>query len=213
VCVWCHKSRKDVSNLIGATNNLTSAYWGPHEGPQSDIYTGLGGYHYAGATYENSSHQAFENGCLDCHMPSTQGRNADIGNHSFYPQLSSCQKAGCHANAKSFDVIGGQSLVKAGLQELRAELNARGWLTRSSGAPYAVLSPSELEDESFKEDIVRPGATGLTADEAGALYNYLLMARGSGMGVHNPHYVRQLLHDSYSALSGGEPPATIPVRP
>ena len=30
-CVYCHKSRKDVSNYITASNNLTSPHWGPHE--------------------------------------------------------------------------------------------------------------------------------------------------------------------------------------
>jgi hypothetical protein len=209
-CVWCHKSRKDVTNYITAVNNLTSVNWGPHEGPQSDVYTGKGGYHYAARVYGSSSHQTFTNGCVDCHMPGVAS-NGGIGDHSFYPRLSTCQKAGCHVSATSFDVIGGQSAMKAGIQELRVALNDRGWLTRSAAAPYDVLSATELADRQFAEDRVRP-TNGLTADQAGALYNYLLLARGSGGGVHNPLYVRELIYDSFQAITGVAP-ASIPVRP
>ena len=66
--------------------------------------------------------------------------NANVGNHSFYPQLSTCQHAGCHANATSFDVGGGQSAMKGGIQELRVALNNAGWLTRSEAAPYEALT-------------------------------------------------------------------------
>ena len=110
-CMWCHKSRKDVTNYVVASNNLSSAHWGPHNGPQTDIYSGKGGYHYASKTYGNSSHQGFTNGCVDCHMPSVAS-NAGIGNHSFYPQLSACQQQGCHTTARNFDVGGGQSAMK-----------------------------------------------------------------------------------------------------
>ena len=213
-CVWCHKSRKDVTNYITASNNLTSIHWGPHEGPQSDIYTGKGGYQYPNKSYGASTHQSFTNGCVDCHMPAVAS-NAGIGNHSFYPQLSSCQKAGCHVNATSFDVGGGQSAMKSLLIALRTELNTKGWLSRSETAPYEALTTAELADQHFAEDHVRPlatGATPLTAAEAGALYNYLLMARGAGGGAHNPIYVRQLIFDSYQALTGNPPPG-LTVRP
>jgi hypothetical protein len=210
-CMWCHKSRKDVTNYIGASTNLTSAHWGPHEGPQADIYSGKGGYHFAGQTYGASSHQNLENGCVDCHMPKVES-NAGVGDHSFYPQLSSCKASGCHSNATSFDVGGGQSSMRGGIQELRIALNDLGYLSRSESAPYEALTEGQLGDFVFHEDHVRPGATGLTADQAGALYNYLLLARGSGNGVHNPIYTKQLVYDSVRALTGSAP-ATIPIRP
>jgi len=211
-CIWCHKSRKDVTNYIAASNVLSSRNWGPHRGPQSDIYTGKGGYHYAGQTYRNSTHQGFTNGCVDCHMPKVAS-NADVGNHSFYPQLSACQRSGCHANATSFDVGGGQSAMKGALQELRKELNTLGWLTRSETAPYEMLTDAEVVDPNYAEDAVRPSTTPLTADQAGALYNYLLLARGFGGGAHNPVYVRELIYDSFAAIKPGSHPNSIPIRP
>jgi hypothetical protein len=211
-CMWCHKSRKDVTNYVAAANNaLTSTHWGPHEGPQADIYTGLGGYHFAGKSYGNSSHQAFENGCITCHMPGI-GSNQGVGDHSFAPHVSTCTTAGCHANTKSFDVGGGKSVMTAGIQELRVALNAKGWLTRNEAAPYGELSAADLADTQMKLDLTMPGVTGLTADEAGAVYNYLLLARGSAGGVHNPLYVRELIYDSVLSITGA-PPATLPVRP
>ena len=49
-----------------------------------------------------------------------------------------------------------------------------------------------------------PGTT-ITDLQAGALYNYLLVARGSGWGVHNPTYTKQLLCDSILQLKGSAP--------
>jgi hypothetical protein len=212
-CIWCHKSRKDVTNYITATNNLSSTHWGPHEGPQSDIYTGTGGYHYAGMSYGQSTHQGFTDGCVKCHMPDVAS-NQGVGNHSFYAQLSACQTAGCHANATNFDVGGGKSGMEAGIQQLRIVLNGRGWLTRSETAPYPILAQSEIDDQTFSADLIRPDPanTTLSAAEAGAVYNYLLLARGSAGGVHNPLYVKQLIYDSYKALTGNSPPGTT-IRP
>ena len=40
---------KDVTNYIkgGNDNNINSTTWGPHEGPQTAIYSGKGGYEFA----------------------------------------------------------------------------------------------------------------------------------------------------------------------
>lgn len=222
-CIFCHKSRKDVTNYIsgaagadaGAPNKLSSTRWGPHEGPQADIYSGVGGYHFAGQTYDGlSATHRVKVTCIDCHMP-TVTTNGNTPNHSFYAQLSACTT--CHAAAKNFDVDGQQSQIKAALFELQAALNAAGYLTRSSGAPYEALTSDQLGDGAFASDLTRPngapdgGVPTLTADQAGALYNYLIIARGGALGVHNPRYVRQLIFDSYKAITGNAP--TKIVRP
>jgi hypothetical protein len=144
-------------------------------------------------------------------MPSVES-NQGVGEHSFAPKLETCTQAGCHANATSFDVGGGRSAMTAGIQQLRVLLNERGWLTRSETAPYEPLTPAQLADAHLKHDSTRPAAAALSASEAGALYNYLLLARGSGGGIHNPLYVRELIYDSVFGLTGVAP-VTIPVRP
>jgi hypothetical protein len=209
-CIWCHRSRKDVTNYIAPTgNNLTSTYWGPHEGPDADVLSGLGGYHYSGQTYDVATHSVLSNGCVDCHMPEVSS-NDDIGDHSFYPQLSACQRGGCHRTATSFDDLERHAKIKDNLRDLRTILNSLGYLTRSTSAPYAALTSAQLDDDNFRDDLVLPGATGLTGDQAGAVYNYLMLARGGAFGVHNPIYARQLIYDSYKAVSpSNEAPPTL----
>jgi hypothetical protein len=203
-CIWCHKSRKDVTNYITASNTLSNR-WGPHQGPHADVFSGKGGYHYAGETYDDTaSHRVLEKGCVSCHMESVAANN-DIGDHSFAPSLSSCKSA-CHVNATSFDVGGGQTDMKSSLRELREVLNTAGWLTRSEAAPFEALTPAQIADDNFAEDTPRP-ASGLTAPQAGAVYNYLMIARGGAGGIHNPLYVRQLIYDSYFAIEGEAPPS------
>ena len=212
-CIWCHRSRKDVTNYIGMDTALTSTNWGPHNGPQADVYSGAGGYHFAGKLYGTSTHQE-KLGCIDCHMP-TVAANAGLGDHSFFPQVSACQS--CHANANDFDVNGGRSQTEAGLFELEKALNNAGYLTRSSAAPYQPLSSSQLTDGEFDLDKVRPGGgpdggtLHLTPDQAGALYDYLIVARDKSRGAHNPKYTMQIMYDAYVATTG-MPPTTI-IRP
>jgi cytochrome c551/c552 len=197
-CMWCHKSRKDVTNYIAAsTINITSSHWGPHDGPHTDIYTGEGGYEYTGKTYGQSTHQlALENGCVNCHMPAIE-ENMGVGNHSFYPQLSACT-AQCHRTATSFDINNGQTDTKFALQRLRETLNTLLMLTRDGVNP---LSAEELADEEWRHDEALP-KNGVPQGQAGALYNYFIVARGSAFGVHNPTYTSQLLYDSIEASGG-----------
>jgi hypothetical protein len=215
-CVWCHKSRKDVTQYITATGNSLSSRWGPHEGPQADVFSAKGGYEYAGRNYGTSTHQ-LELSCVDCHMaPVTANQN--VPDHSFNPSLSVC--LGCHLGATSFDINGGETLNQTEMFELEADLNTAGYLTRSSTAPYLPLSAANLADGQFSTDSPRTGAGAtdggaailLTAGEAGALYNYELIAKGGGNGVHNPKYTQQLIFDSIFALTN-KPPLSLPVRP
>jgi len=197
-CIWCHKSRKDSTDYIGVTNNINSSHWGPHEGPQSDVYTGKGGYRYAGKVYGTSQHASFDKGCVNCHMPSV-AENQGVGDHSFAPQLATCKT--CHSTATSFDVLSGQTTVKTGLQRLRETLNTLQLLTRDAGPTFGPLDATALADQNFELDLARP-KNPVDANTAGALYNYFVLARGSAFGVHNPFYTRELIYDSIQAIGG-----------
>jgi hypothetical protein len=206
-CMWCHRSRVDVTNYLTPTGNaITSVYWGPHEGPQADLFTGVGGYQYAGQTYGESTHEQ-KLSCVDCHMVSVAD-NSNVPDHSFNPQLSAC--LGCHAGATSFDVSGYETDVQEALTTMETWLNGEGLLTRAASAPYTALTTAELGDGNWAEDEPVPGVglEGglLTQDQAGAIYNYLLVARAGAYGVHNPKYIGEILYDSYLALSGSTLP-------
>jgi len=240
-CMWCHRSRVDITNYLTATGNvITSVYWGPHEGPQADLFTGVGGYQYAGRTYGQSTHEQ-KLTCVACHMVAVAD-NSNVADHSFNPQLSAC--SGCHAMATNFDISGFESQIQGALTQIETWLNGQGLLTRATAPPYTSLTAAELGDGNWDQDLPVPGgsvggteaasndagtatagaaeagvaeagvaASGtLTQDQAGAIYNYILVARGGAYGVHNPKYISQILYDSYFALTKTSL-ATFPARP
>jgi hypothetical protein len=196
----------DVTHYLTASANvITSVYWGPHEGPQADLFTGVGGYQYAGKTYGEATHEQ-KLSCVDCHMVSVAD-NSNVADHSFQPQLSAC--LGCHAGALNFNVNSFETDVQSALTETETWLNQQGLLTRATASPYVPLTTAQLGDGNWSEDLPVPsaavgdgGATTLTQDQAGAIYNYILIARGGAYGVHNPKYIGELLYDSYAALTG-----------
>jgi hypothetical protein len=196
-CVWCHKSRKDVTNYILEPTSVTSTTWGPHHGPHADVYSGAGGYEYAGMMYGQATHAGFVTGCVQCHMPNVTTNGMAVPNHSFYAQISACQ--GCHAGATNFDILGGQSNTKTRLRNLRTLLNNAGYLTQDGVTP---LTPEQVAEDDFDLDESLPQSAPVPKDTAGALYNYFIVARGSAFGVHNPKYVYQLLFDSITELGG-----------
>jgi hypothetical protein len=144
--------------------------------------------------------------------------NSGVPNHTFNPQLSTCGSTGCHSPPPTtFNVVGGQATVQGALTDLERALNTAGWLTRASSSPYSPLSDpdggnGQVGDGSWALDTPIPGIT-LTAAQAGALYNYLLAAHGSAYGVHNPLYTKELLYDSYVAVTGNPPPTFPSGRP
>jgi hypothetical protein len=107
--------------------------------------------------------------------------------------------------------------VQGELTDLERALNEQGWLTRASSAPYVPLTDPDggggnVGDGEWATDLTTPGVT-LTSAQAGALYNYILVARGGAYGVHNPLYEKELLYDSYVAVTGGPPPTFPSGRP
>jgi hypothetical protein len=206
-CIFCHKSRKDVTYYVTNTTTLITSYrWGPHEGPQADLYSGQGAYQFAGKTYGNSEHITIAKKCVGCHMAPV-ATNDNVPDHTMKPTVATCTTGtGCHTQytGKTFDVLGGQTTVKKAIFEMQAILNAKGWLTRSEVTPYPVLTDEELADGQFQRDIVKPG-NSLTPAEQGALYNYLVIARGKDFGAHNPRYTKQVLYDSIELVKPGAP--------
>ncbi len=212
-CMWCHRSRVDIASYVTPTGNkITSVHWGPHEGPQADLFTGIGAYQYAGQTYGQSTHEQ-KLSCVDCHMVPVAD-NSNVPDHSFNPSLSACQ--GCHTGTTTFNINGFQSQIQSALTQIETFLNTQGFLTRAAAAPYTPLTTAQLGDGNWDEDEPVPGATLdgvlLTQDQAGALYDYILVAKGGASGVHNPVYIAQVLYDSYDALTGLSL-AAFPARP
>ncbi len=217
LCVYCHKSRKDVSVYITASNAMSSSRWGPHAGPQTDVFSGKGGFHFTGQAYSSSAHTALADACVSCHMRPVAS-NSNVPDHTMKPQVAFCKTCHTAYTGTDFDIQGGRTIVKNALFELQAALDQAGLLTRAEAAPYGELTDDEKADGQFQLDLARPksgpGGANLVVDAAtaGALYNYFIVGRSKDLGVHNPTYTKQLLWDSIKQIKGVNP-TSIPSRP
>jgi hypothetical protein len=212
LCGMCHKSRKDIAfYLTTPTVNVNSYRWGPHDGPQTDVFSGKGGYEFAGRTYANSEHITIANACVSCHMQPVTG-NGNVPDHTMKPSLQYCKSA-CHSQytGSDFNIDNGRQIVSSLLLELQDLLNTAGYLTRSEVSPYPGLDAEQLADRQFQLDLARPAGSTATP-RAGALYNYLIIARSKDLGVHNPRYTKLLLWDSIFEIKGAAP-ASMLTRP
>lgn len=195
-CVVCHQARRNVAVYITASNSINSRY-GPHHGPQGDMLLGTNGYEYAGYTYGDTPYhrEMNEDGCVNCHMR-TVGLN--MGGHTFNVtavneetlaetfNVNACK--GCHTDIGSdFDFNGVQSEVDAlGLQ-------LRGLL---------VTANLMVESPAGSGIFVPKTNTGVTAGNAGAIWNYMyVMVEDKSHGVHNPDYARDLLQSAINYLT------------
>lgn len=220
VCVFCHKSRKDITFYITPSNTISNFRWGPHEGPVTDVYSAKGGYQFPGLAYGSSAHATdsrMADACVACHMRPVAA-NSNVPDHTMKPSLAFCKSCHTAYQGADFDVQGGRTLVRNALKELEALLNDKGLLTRNEAAPFNPLDPEDMADGQFHLDRARPGSGAgganqvLDANTAGALYNYFIVSRSKDFGVHNPTYAKQLLWDSIKQVSPGNAnPTSMPA--
>lgn len=197
LCAQCHQPRlPDPFPVVGGPDvTITSAYWSLHYGAQGAMLAGTGGYEFpetGSFTYDGAHFHgqvAFNtNGCVTCHMATPYGDQA--GGHtmimaysyhgSTVPNTAGCETAGCHAGAGSwtdFDYRSVQTDTKALLALLKTRLETD--LLLDAG------------------DHVIPKT--MTADQAGAVLNYLLVLKEWSNGVHNPRYAEALLENTLAA--------------
>jgi hypothetical protein len=190
LCVACHRSRRDVRTYVKALT--LSTRFGPHHGPQGDMLIGSNGYEYAGYEYEQTNHHsATTDGCLDCHMKTTL-QNV-VGGHSFNMSygaegaeiLNTAACAKCHGEIGDFAEVGGeysQASVDILVAQLEVLLVNAGFITMDG-------------------ETAVPNAVAVSAGQAGAVYNLLLVKEDRSHGVHNPKYMRGLLQSSIDFMT------------
>lgn len=176
LCVNCHQPRTDapVADDKGEAE-VNSSRYGPHHGPQGNLVYGVMAYEGSGSVAypaKGSSAHAKGGACVMCHMGESEG---DEGGHTFKPSLASCTE--CHTDATNFDINGVQTEVAALLDELEANLIAKG-LIGSDGKLVLASYPVDL---------------------TGALFNFKTVQEDRSMGIHNPAYIKALLKNSIAA--------------
>ena len=201
ICVSCHHALQDVDTYVTASNRLSS-HWGPHHGPQADNLFASNGYEYSGYSYRDmpAHREGTDDGCLDCHFATTE--NLRVGGHSFNMaankpsefdpgtgdepgseilNTAACDK--CHGSISDFDYNGVQTRVDGLLDSLETILETAG-VVDATGHPLSVT---------------------VSADTAGALWNYLIVHEGRSEGVHNPWWLEDLLVSSIMYMQGNLP--------
>ncbi len=195
LCANCHQSRPAFV-ISNDSVNISSAYWGPHHGPQANVLGGAGGYEYAGVNYSNSPHTTkITDGCVTCHMaPAAVGHNLEHdGGHNMemYPAYDGATSApanintngctGCHTVGAGFinKIQTTQDGVQAQLDQLKTALINHGVLS----------STGRLNTGKYPAGV------------AGAYWNYDLIEMDRSLGVHNADYTRDLLQGSIDYLN------------
>ncbi len=200
LCTKCHQSRAAEPYPAAGSGEIVfpedaSYRWGPHHGPQSNLYAGVGasGAYELGGNYENSWHTAnLSDPCITCHMATPFG--AQAGGHtfnmgyeyhgSFELNTAGCVSSDCHGSADNLVVS--VETKQAEIEDLLADLK--------------VL----LEDNGIMDTVAHPGylnVPGTYPNElAGAFYNYKLIEEDRSHGMHNYKYTKTLLENSIEAI-------------
>ncbi|MBN2519149.1 MAG: hypothetical protein JXB17_01480 [Bacteroidales bacterium] len=196
LCANCHQPRVinplPVSN--GANITLTSSRWGPHHSPQASLFAGKAGYEYTGVSYTSSAHSAMlPDACITCHMADPYG--AQAGGHTFNMtyeshgntefNLTGCFNGGCHSSGEEA-LIEKIEITQEEIEGLIDDL-------------YLELVDADVIDTSNGGSVLKTPVT-LPPDIAGAYLNYITIEEDRSLGIHNYHYIKELLESSIEAL-------------
>jgi hypothetical protein len=115
--------------------------------------------------------------------------NMTYDNHgTITDRVNGCNLEGCHSGLTNFNYEESQDSVEVLLEVLREELVAASILNGSTGLPNASSGTPLV----------------LTADQAGALYNFLFFEDDRSLGVHNTKYAYDALAASIEAVAPTE---------
>jgi hypothetical protein len=195
ICAACHQSRRNVNTYVVDNTTLSNSY-GPHLGPHSDMFLATNAYEYDGYSYDhNHPHGLAHTGCLWCHeVPSLYA----TGGHTFgmkdedtgYENVTGCNY--CHGgDVNDFDHEGEQTDIVEALDSLGTLLLAANLLELVDIGGVMVPLPTE-------------GRVVMTADSAGAVFNYIFVRNDGSKGMHNIAYAEDLLQSSIEFMNSAK---------
>ncbi|MGO9480910.1 MAG: T9SS type A sorting domain-containing protein [Candidatus Kryptoniota bacterium] len=206
LCMNCHRSRTPVNTGVAAGY---SSHFGPHEGPQTDMFWGQDGYQFGNNAITGlTTHTQLTDACVTCHMVSdTLDKKATnlLGGHTWkmsgpdstgtqVDNTTACRS--CHGPITNFDQIPAPADY-AGI--------ANGGPTPGVQTEVTALLAkvaSILPDSLVNGNISSSGAAKLTQDQLGAYWDYLLVSKDGSLGVHNAKYTFALLEAAIGQITG-----------
>jgi predicted CXXCH cytochrome family protein len=201
LCMNCHQARYAVSTRV--TNVAPyygfASHYGPHEGPQADMFLGQNAYEF-GKSLSVQTHGSVPDGCVTCHMATRVNGSSSVSNHEMVMDSSgvdittACTQ--CHGPIQSFNDIkasadydgngkieGVQTEIQGMLNLLKSKLPLD-----STGEPVTMMSDS-LKVKNHPEYI-------------GAIYDYYFVKNDGSLGVHNVKYTVAILNAAISSITG-----------
>jgi hypothetical protein len=205
LCVNCHHSRFDVSEIVDGWE-MTSTRFPAHHGPQGDLIEGTGGFEITGYTYAQSTHKnVVEDACVGCHMSNPeQHEGYRIGGHSWnmedpetgYNLYETCVE--CHDAAEDVEDFDFRAITDSTDYDFDGTLE--GYQTEVDGLldSLAVLLVAEgaLDDDHSPIEQVFADA-----NVAGSMHNFGIIEEDRSRGVHNFGYIVSLLQNSIDYLN------------
>ncbi|MFZ1080384.1 MAG: T9SS type A sorting domain-containing protein [Candidatus Kryptoniota bacterium] len=206
LCMNCHRSR---SSAISSIPKGWSSHFGPHEGPQTDLFWGQNGYQFGDNTITGlNTHTQLTDACVTCHMASDtldlKAKNL-LGGHTWkisgpdstgaqVDNTTACQS--CHGPITDFDQIPAP-YDYAGIAN-------NGQIPGVQTEVTALLAKlaSILPDSLVSGTISSSGAKNLTQNQLGAYWDYLLVTKDGSLGVHNAKYTFALLERALGTITG-----------
>jgi predicted CXXCH cytochrome family protein len=185
LCEKCHNPeypQDSVASVVGKAVHNSTAY----------MFEGIGGYQYAGYTYQSSAHKfAITAKCVTCHVhqvtpPVVTDTTPVYTGHTFVPRIEACKT--CHAD----------------IDTTKPDFDYRH--TQTATDSIAAILATKLATAKTAQD---SASTGFQR----AKFNYdFYMAEGSH-GIHNTRYAQGLLLSSIQNFSLTGVELTDPVTP
>jgi formate-dependent nitrite reductase cytochrome c552 subunit len=200
LCLSCHNER-------GVPNINDARRASPHGGSQGGIFSGSGGIRTDGFSYISSPHTGIGDTCIACHMTKTP---EGLPSHTFRVDSAedSCSK--CHSgltdvNRKALGDYDGDGTAKGFQDEVKGLLKIleAAIVEALEGGSFAT-GGGQVQFKDAKGELIAPADISNEIYQAG--YNHVLVKYDGSYGIHNPHYVVQLLQQSYKALTGKDVP-------
>lgn len=229
LCAACHQSRSDAGAVVVVMEaSKVSSRFGPHYGPQGDLFAGTNAYEFPGKTYANSPHtEIITDSCVSCHKTLPEKRfslSPGVAGHSFniegevheQPVLNTAGCLGCHPDIKQatgnlvFDKKATEDYDLDGKIE-PFQLEVRGLLDKflnSEGTGYLQTIDPAFYDKNGRWQNVKEGER--TVEQMAALFNYVFFVEDRSLGIHNPKYAIQILYDTIDSL---DPSFNVSYRP
>jgi len=200
LCMNCHQARVDAATYVASTPGST--YFGPHEGPQSDMLMGTNGFTY-GQEIPSSAHgDVAADTCVTCHMQSPAATDPAIGlvgGHTFNMSFAGTASIPAEEMVGACQTCHGPEITKFDfpLMDYDGDGKIDGAQTEVQHllADLAVLLPP-----------VGTAKTSISIDSTWTLhqleaaYNYQFVTHDGSFGIHNMAYTVGLLKASIADL-------------